>query len=488
MDDETQDALTPQDISTQEPTTPAPWKAVIQKPEFQSLADDQKEQARQQYYQQVVEPQVPEEYKEAARKQFDQETGPNRIIEDAGDYGKAATDLVPDWLTRAAKPIADRIDPKGPTGQLVQQIATHPPLAAQALETARAPGDVMAGKIQPGTEEFNSQARNLALMTALSKDSPAKLEKGNAQDVSLSPLGDKIKDFYQSETGTGVKTSPIPQKALPSEIARDNAQMLYDTADTQGGVMPVENRNAWLDKVTALKYKNKPGVPADTEFGNLVATLEEGRDQPLSYDSLDRIDKFLGQEVTKDFKISGSTGDYGRRVLLAQQALRKEALAVPDESLPGGRTAILARQAWTQQAKLRDIENILERAKRSKNPATTIQSQFQVLLRNAKRTRGWSDEELAAAEQASRTGKITDFLQSAGNRLMVLTGASKKGVLGSIIGHAVSSAARGTATAIQEGKAGKVADVVSKNVPSPYGLIQRIQNGETLQSPEIPPP
>jgi len=54
-----------------------PWQDVVADTRFQALDDAQKENARQQYFNEVVQPKVPEDQVEAVRLQFDKETKPS---------------------------------------------------------------------------------------------------------------------------------------------------------------------------------------------------------------------------------------------------------------------------------------------------------------------------------------------------------------------------------------------------------------------------
>lgn len=55
---------------------PKKWSEVVANPEYQALPDDQKEAARAQYFQEVVAPQVSPDQVQAARAEFDADTGP----------------------------------------------------------------------------------------------------------------------------------------------------------------------------------------------------------------------------------------------------------------------------------------------------------------------------------------------------------------------------------------------------------------------------
>lgn len=55
---------------------PMTWNEVLQHPSFQNLTSDQREAARNQYFRDVVAPQIPTEHLQQARAQFDADTAP----------------------------------------------------------------------------------------------------------------------------------------------------------------------------------------------------------------------------------------------------------------------------------------------------------------------------------------------------------------------------------------------------------------------------
>lgn len=69
---------------------PKKWSEVVANPEYQALPDDQKEVARAQYFQEVVAPQVSPDQVQAARAEFDADTGPKGA---AGTTAPHASDV-----------------------------------------------------------------------------------------------------------------------------------------------------------------------------------------------------------------------------------------------------------------------------------------------------------------------------------------------------------------------------------------------------------
>lgn len=79
-----------------------PWSEVAASPEYQALPPDQQEMARQQYFADVVAPQVPQQYLQTARSQFDSATGSKNT--GAVQQNEAPS---PGWLDRLRLPAND---------------------------------------------------------------------------------------------------------------------------------------------------------------------------------------------------------------------------------------------------------------------------------------------------------------------------------------------------------------------------------------------
>jgi hypothetical protein len=157
----------------------------------------------------------------------------------------------------------------------------------------------------------------------------------------------------------------------------------------------------------------------------------------------------------------------------------------------------LARQAWSQAAKMGDVERILNRAALTDNPATSIKSGIRVLL-NSRAARGYSDAEIQALKDAASRGVIGGALHVFGSRLTPLiaggigaTGGPFGAIATAGITHALGSGARALATNIQEGRAQNALSVLGSGVPP--AVAQAIREAEPIAkapaaaaSPELP--
>lgn len=108
------------------------WSQVTQNPAYQALPPDQQEAARQQYFQQVVSPQLPDDNaRNQAKAQFDKQTGPSAIRPD---------DIV-------VRPTADQLERPGLGEQLGRAAARTGKAVA---EGAIGLGDLLATPIRAG--------------------------------------------------------------------------------------------------------------------------------------------------------------------------------------------------------------------------------------------------------------------------------------------------------------------------------------------------
>ena len=171
-----------------------------------------------------------------------------------------------------------------------------------------------------------------------------------------------------------------------------------------------------------------------TVFEDMLETLSKKKDQPLTLKGIESLDKELTGLIQKERTLDGITPE-GVKLMELQDDFR-DVIRNPSEDLVvGGREGFDAlRDATTQWAagkKLEEIENILEYAKKTDNPATSIKAQFRTLSKNKKRMAGYSEAEKELIKQAAESSLFADFLRTtAGSRLI----SSVMGSIGGIAG------------------------------------------------------
>jgi hypothetical protein len=126
------------------------WAEVESSAEYQALAPDAREQARQQYFEQVITPQVPAEHVEEARAQFDAQTGPKKEqpVEELPASGSRAGFIAKN-AARGAAGIAETAA-EFATGALATPLAGLAGIGAAAADT----GALVANKVLPDSMQL----------------------------------------------------------------------------------------------------------------------------------------------------------------------------------------------------------------------------------------------------------------------------------------------------------------------------------------------
>lgn len=206
-----------------------PWAAVAASPEFQALGSDQQEAARQQYFSQVVAPQVPSDQVDAARAQFDSAT------RSAAPPAAAPQGVI----ARAAAAVA------GAASSMMHPGDVPTPLATETPMTPSAPAP------QPAVQAIQSAAAGVVSAPAPAP-SPESAAVGN-------PMGDTV-----------VQDTPAPAPAptAPPTSAEQKAAVIHDLRPADA----VPNGPTW-DQLTPDQkqaYMN-PALPTEARPANDAA-------------------------------------------------------------------------------------------------------------------------------------------------------------------------------------------------------------------------
>lgn len=264
-----------------------------------------------------------------------------------------------------------------------------------------------------------------------------------------------------------------PKQKIPTaDELRSAAGALYKTADQRGGVLKNTFTNKFLDEVDKFRPQTEAGklLAGDDAVTKITENLGSLRNRPISLQEAQEIDEFLGDAIDGYTEL-GRVTKQGKKLLDIQTTLRNMIDEADQSLIDGGKEGFDAlkkgRQVWGQQAKLRDIEKIIQRAESMDNPATGIKTGFRTLANNAQKLRGFTKEEKALIKQASETGIVSDLLRTGGSRLIpIIAGAGGGGVLGTAAAQMGSTASRGLATKNALYKASKVAkEVATRGAP-----------------------
>jgi hypothetical protein len=262
--------------------------------------------------------------------------------------------------------------------------------------------------------------------------------------------------------------------------AKRVANYYYKKAEEEGGILTPQFTDRFIDNVNKNLPQTEMGraVAGESEAAALAKRLQDQRGKPMTLQALQEADEGITGLITKEWGPKGISKD-GLRLQETQRGLRDQIMSAGEGDIEGGAAGFDAlskgRRAWSASMLLRDLEAIQERASRTEQPSTSIRTQVRTLLGNASKARWYSPEEIAALEDAAQRGVLGGAFHVAGSRLVPMLagtiGFSTSGPIGALIqgGAAglVSAGARSVATRLQEGRLGRVSDIVSRRVPVP---------------------
>lgn len=274
-----------------------------------------------------------------------------------------------------------------------------------------------------------------------------------------------------------VKVQTIPSAPLKMPLTRDtlrqSSQNAYRVMDESGsGLAPV-----WTDKVVDVieSSKEKPlygGKVLTKEQKEINDALEEysgARGMPTTMRDLQGLDSTLGDKAAQAY-VSGNRNK-GRIISNLQDKIRDmlKAENLSPDDLIGSREGIdaLTQHAiplWSTQAKLADIEKIIERGNVMTNPATSIKTGFTNLMVNKAKFNQYPKEVQKLIIKAANTGNADDLLMIVGSRLNPIIGGAVGGLPGAAISYGVSKTGRGIRTALKNRQANKVIEALTEPV------------------------
>lgn len=503
---------------------PKAWSEVLANPEFQALGSDQRELARQEYFDSVVAPQIPAEQLDLARQEFDNTTAIDIPIAPAVVEQAAPVTEEPTFAGRiqgafnARKANADELVNKYSTGVISMPEA----ILGGAAQGANAANDVAGAVIAEVTPDIVKEGLSNGI--AYVKDSPVGAALGNAADkigtawnnfetahpqaaTNLQTAGNalnagigfvKLPGFKNSAAGAtskavatantragqagSVVAKPLiaaaeklnTKKVIPSAAdLKGLAAQSYQKADSVGGVLKPEITNRFVDEVQNMRPQTSIGktLGGDTAFTKMADKIEQIRNQPMSLQAAQEADELLGDAIDSEFQ-NGRLSKEGKRLLDIQSTLRNQIEQADPMQVVGGKEGFAAlqdgRKFYSAAMKMSDVEKIVRRAENSQVPATAMKTGFRNLAEQA-RKRGYSADEIKAIDNAAKTGLATDALNILGSRLgtLINTGAgfAAAGPVGAGLAfganQAMASTARAAASGLQKSRATEVSRAIA---------------------------
>jgi len=375
------------------------------------------------------------------------DVGGNIISSGAQTVDELTGGYLGDKLSSIVRGVSDL--PVTPSGTTVGEAATG--LAGEAAEIA---------------EEYPRTARAL----------------GSAANVALVgiPAAKGAKSVLRN--AKNVRKALRKGKIVSAEELREKGSKLYKLADEQGGSLKPEFFDDYINKLGQKEVKDPfvkrvvetgGGKDVYADIGNIA---KDFRGQPLTFDRAKALDEKLGSLAYDNTDNLGKLNDVGNQYQDVQMMLRKDIEDASAGAFIGGKevfeTAKEARKYWSAQARMRDVERILENASRYDNPETVIKTGFRGLLKDGKRTKSYSPREVRAMEKAARSGDLGDVFHLMGSGLGPIAAGSAGMYAGGPIGaigaavpaYALRKGAKSVAEGIQKKKAKDVLRAVTQRV------------------------
>jgi hypothetical protein len=276
----------------------------------------------------------------------------------------------------------------------------------------------------------------------------------------------------------------MPRTVTTSDDAKKVANAWYKVAEAKGhdsSLTPEYSGKLLDDAMTSTQGEAGKAVAGDNAVTALQARLQTLRGKPLSLQDAQDMDEQIGGLITKEYGLKGLSKE-GQQLEDIQKAWRDRINAAGPGDITGGQEGFdalaPARQAWSTAMKMADVERIQARADATQNPTTSFATQINNLINSATKSRGYSDEDIAALKAAADRGKIGTVLHALGNRLIPIaagateagTGGLTGGLAAAMTAHYVGGAFRDAGNALQTARINKAYRILGRNAgPPPPG-------------------
>lgn len=275
-------------------------------------------------------------------------------------------------------------------------------------------------QLSPRTQANVSAIGNIASATPVAKalQIPGKVIK-------------KTGGFIKKGARAVSEAIPSP-KTITSAQLRQQAGQFYKIADDVGGVVK-PNLTKDLNKVISKKV-NEEGATlaasvrkplrkiADPE-GVIRQAQEVFKNQsgkPLTLEGFKTIDQTLGDLAYK----ASTPDDVSRKVLIMQKELRSMVDNISEKDLIGGKEGFEAyakgRELWKKQAKIRDLENITNRAFATDRPPENLRRALRRHIAKMKEDgsiKSFTKDEIDAINKIAETSDFKEIARVMSSRL-----------------------------------------------------------------------
>lgn len=296
---------------------------------------------------------------------------------------------------------------------------------------------------------------------------------GVGREAGAGPVAQTALALLGSYAGGRMAGMNAKPERVTSDQLRARAKPFYEEAGQSGAALTPEATDKFLERISAIQPTDE--IARELGGNDFITSrqnaFERMRGTPTTLARANDIDKTLNNLLDSETVLGRPTAD-GRQILMARNALRDTIVGAGPQDIQGDAAAFAllekGRDLWARQARLRDVEAIMQRAEMTDNPATAIRTGFRNLYNNPNRMRGFTQEEADLIKKAANSSATMDALRQIGSRLLTIGGAVKSGPIGAAAGYAVSTASRNAATNLAMNRAQRIADAIAGGaIPRP---------------------
>lgn len=333
----------------------------------------------------------------------------------------------------------------------------------------------LSESIGVSAEQNPRAARNLRALTNIATVATPALRSGLSQ--LLKKTGNELKKEVR-------ELIPDAKKITAQNLSKE-ASKAYDIVETAGGKVKKKAVVDFLDDLDLQIRKELPEfeLSAGGDSYPIVKRFIDDdliriKDSDFTLQTFRDIDSQLGDLIDQTVRPTGSLNAEGRVLSKIQRDLRGFVENVPADKVDGGEAGFealkRARDLWSRQAKLRDLEKIIYRAELTQNP-NAIKTGLTTLLANAKKTRGFTPEEIKMLEKAQKAGSIDALRAGITSFLPAAVGTAINPAAG-LVGRVGTQAARDLVPSSQLGRLEKAGQTIARGgvaqqaVPLPFRI------------------
>lgn len=367
-------------------------------------------------------------------------------------------------------------------------------MATGALDLAEGP---ITGTVTP-------EATNLLLQGALAGRVTPSVARGTGVDIAtaaarpppvtgVNPLDPAAVARAAADAGPTSTVPPVatdmPRIVQTSADAKKIAGAYYDIAASKGdaAALTPEASGKMIDAASAVGQQGEAGqaVAGKNAVSDIQSRLEALRGKSLTLKDVQEMDEAMTGRIQQEYK-TGSDKVAGQLKDI-QSAWRDIYGNAGSGDVVGGTDGFAAlqpaRQAWSTAMKMQDVEQMQERASGMQNPTSSFKTYVNNFVNNPNKSRGWSDDEIAALKDAADRGAVGGLLHILGSRLIphvagavgANMGAGIGGIPGALVGfgigeggsYALGGAARAAANALAAGRVGRLYGTLGEGAPAP---------------------